>query len=74
MNNCYFNSVPNEVIAHIFSFVPYHKSNWKSISVSCARFMLIAERVFDPSLANNRAIRFASSEGQTTVRDLNCRI
>ena len=63
-----FEFVPNEILSLIFSYVPYQKRNWKSVLLTCKRFAVIGEKSFDPSLANNRAIRYAASEGHAGVR------
>jgi hypothetical protein len=63
----YFDTIPNEILYHVFSFVPFYKNNWKNILLTCKRFVTIGEQAFDPALANNRAIRYASSEGQIRV-------
>jgi hypothetical protein len=57
-------SLPNEILFLIFSYIPYKNANWLSMICTCKRFYDIGLQVFDPSVNKNYAIIWASSNGK----------
>jgi len=59
----YFDFIPNEIVEGIFYFINFGKSNWFSVKLTCKRFLVIGEKLFDPSIHYQLAIRWACMSG-----------
>lgn len=44
-----FNNLPRETLSEIFSFVPFEKADWMNVKLTCKKWSLIADEVFDPN-------------------------
>jgi len=55
--------VPDEIISFIFGYLSFG-SDWYSVLQVCQRFLRIGRRVFDPSINENGAIRWAARYGK----------
>ncbi len=60
--------LPDDIWAFIFSKIPFIRKDktWFHVMLTCRRFLSIGQRVFDPSIKNNWAIRLACEKGRST--------
>jgi len=58
---------PNEILYCIFLRIPFEKRNWLNVLLCNKKFYKIGCLVFDPSIQNNKAIRWASQNGKHEV-------
>jgi len=58
-------SLPVELMEIVIDNVHFGSKNWLNVLLTCKFWCSIGKRVFDPSIRNNRAIRWASENGRT---------
>jgi hypothetical protein len=58
------NILPIEIIESILEFVPFGGTSWLSCLLVSKDWLATGQRVFDPSVKNNRAIRWAAEAGK----------
>lgn len=60
-------SLPRDVIRHIFSFIEFRGSDWLNVLLTCKNWLSEGKVVFDPSIRNNYAILWATENGMVNV-------
>lgn len=58
------NALPTEILEVILDFVPFGGKSWLSCLLVSKEWLYVGKRVFDPSVKNNRAIRWAAEAGK----------
>ncbi len=61
----HFQNLPIEILKEIFSYIPFHKQNWFNFAILSKECSAIARQLFDPSVNDQKALRFAVANGNT---------
>jgi len=60
----FFDFIPDEILFKIFVIIPYYKSDWFHVILTCKRFYTVGDIVFDPSVKYQTPIRMACLNGK----------
>jgi len=59
-----FERLPLDIMKEIFSYIPFVKLNWFNFAIACKPFAVIAKKLFDPSVYEQKALRYAVLHGK----------
>lgn len=63
----HINDLPDEILDHIFGFVPFSGQNWLSVLCVCKLWRSVGIETFNPAREDNFAIRWASEHGKVEL-------
>ena len=59
--------IPDELLSHIISFVPFKRKNRLNVLLTSKRFKEVGKWTYNPGSYNNRAIRVQCEKGKSWV-------